>query len=98
MRFEGQTAIVTGAARGIGEAIAPRLAARRGSCCIADIDEAAAQTAAASIGERAIAHRLDVTDPASWDDRRRPPQALEARFPFSSTTPASQGGRRRSGI
>jgi NAD(P)-dependent dehydrogenase (short-subunit alcohol dehydrogenase family) len=67
MRFEGQTAIVTGAARGIGEAIATRLAADGAMVMIADVDEAAASSAAARIGVRAIAQRLDVTEPVSWD-------------------------------
>jgi 3-oxoacyl-[acyl-carrier protein] reductase len=66
MRFEGQTAIVTGAARGIGEAIARRLAAEGAAVMIADIDEAAARDAARAIGERAAAQALDVTDEASW--------------------------------
>ncbi len=67
MRFEGQTAIVTGAARGIGEAIAIRLASEGASVMIADIDEDAAVAAAAAIGERAMGHQLDVTEPVSWD-------------------------------
>ena len=81
MRFEGQTAIVTGAARGIGAAIAARLAAEGARVVIADIDRDAAQATAQQIGERAAAQRLDVTDPASWDE----------------TTPASRDGRPRSG-
>lgn len=67
MRFEGQTAIVTGAARGIGEAIARRLASEGAAVMIADIDEEAATAAASGIGERAVGHRLDVTSPESWD-------------------------------
>ena len=67
MRLEGQAAIITGAARGIGEAIARRLAAEGAAVMIADIDEEAAASAAAAIGERAVAQRLDVTEPVSWD-------------------------------
>ena len=66
MRFEGRTAIVTGAARGIGRAIATRLAGERARVMIADIDEATATGTAAEIGERALPHRLDVTSPESW--------------------------------
>jgi NAD(P)-dependent dehydrogenase (short-subunit alcohol dehydrogenase family) len=65
-RFEGQTAIVTGSARGIGAAIARRLNEEGASVMIADIDEQAARAAAASIGDRALGHRLDVTDVSSW--------------------------------
>ena len=67
MRFEGKTGIVTGAARGIGEAIVRRLTAEGARMMIADIDEAAARATAVAVGERAVAHRLDVTDPVSWD-------------------------------
>ena len=67
MRFEGQTAIVTGAARGIGAAIAQRLASEGASVMIADIDQGAATETAAAIGDRAVGQQLDVTEPVSWD-------------------------------
>jgi 3-oxoacyl-[acyl-carrier protein] reductase len=67
MRLDGQTAIVTGAARGIGAAIAARLASEGARVMIADIDEEAAATAATAIGERAMGHHLDVTEPVSWN-------------------------------
>ena len=66
MRFDGRTAIVTGAARGIGQAIATRLASEGARVLIADRDEAAAEGAAAEIGATALPHRLDVTDADSW--------------------------------
>lgn len=66
MRFEGRRAIVTGAARGIGRAIAARLAADGARVMIADLDLAGAETAAEEIGERAVAHRLDVTSADGW--------------------------------
>ena len=60
----GQTAVVTGAATGIGEAIARRLAEAGAFVVIGDIDEAAARATAATLpsGEAA---RLDVTSAAS---------------------------------
>ncbi|MEA2527066.1 MAG: 2-dehydro-3-deoxy-L-rhamnonate dehydrogenase [Thermomicrobiales bacterium] len=67
MRFEGKTGIVTGSARGIGRAIAERLAREGARVMIADVDEAAAQAVAAEIGAGALAQRLDVTSSASWD-------------------------------
>src|SRR5918997_5295391 len=67
MRFEGQTAIVTGAARGIGEAIARRLASEGAAVMIADVDYPSAEAAAAAIGERGVAQQLNVTEPVSWD-------------------------------
>ena len=45
-RFTGQVAVVTGAARGIGFAIASRLAAEGASLAIADLSQADAQSAA----------------------------------------------------
>jgi 2-dehydro-3-deoxy-L-rhamnonate dehydrogenase (NAD+) len=65
-RFEGRTGIVTGAARGIGRAIAARLVGEGARILIADVDEAGAEQTADEIGGRALAHRLDVTDAASW--------------------------------
>jgi 3-oxoacyl-[acyl-carrier protein] reductase len=56
----GQTAIVTGAATGIGEAIARRLARAGATVVIADLDAEGAQTVASSI-ENAIALPVDVT-------------------------------------
>jgi 2-dehydro-3-deoxy-L-rhamnonate dehydrogenase (NAD+) len=67
MRFEGQTAIITGAARGIGAAIAERLVSEGASVMIADIDQQAAADTAAALGERAVCQQLDVTEPVSWD-------------------------------
>lgn len=67
MGFAGRTAIVTGAARGIGEAIAARLADAGARVLVGDIDEGAAHEAAGRIGEGVIAHGLDVTSPESWD-------------------------------
>jgi NAD(P)-dependent dehydrogenase (short-subunit alcohol dehydrogenase family) len=59
---DGQTAIVTGAANGIGEVISKRLANAGARVAIADIDEQAAAAAAERIGERAFPVRLDITD------------------------------------
>jgi NAD(P)-dependent dehydrogenase (short-subunit alcohol dehydrogenase family) len=59
----GQTAIVTGAATGIGEAIAQRLTAAGARIAIADIDGDAAKVAADKIGGGAFPLALDVTRP-----------------------------------
>ncbi len=66
-KLEGRAALVTGAARGIGRAIAAAFAAEGASVALADLDEEAALTAAAAIaaaGGRAVAIGGDVTDPA----------------------------------
>ncbi len=64
MAFEltGQIAIVTGAATGIGEAIARRLAAAGASVGIADLDLAGASDVAGSI-QSAFPLVVDITDP-----------------------------------
>ena len=63
MRFSGRRAFVTGGARGIGAAIATRLASDGAEVLIGDLDEAAADRLAAGIGARAVA--LDVADAAA---------------------------------
>jgi 2-dehydro-3-deoxy-L-rhamnonate dehydrogenase (NAD+) len=60
----GQTAIVTGAATGIGEAIARRLAAAGATVAIADLNDAGASEVAASLPSAFPLH-LDVTSSAS---------------------------------
>jgi 2-hydroxycyclohexanecarboxyl-CoA dehydrogenase len=63
-RLNGKVAIVTGAAQGIGRAIATRLAAEGAKVAIADIKEDTASQTAAEIkaaGGEACAVKLDVT-------------------------------------
>lgn len=63
--LHGQVALVTGAATGIGEAVAKRLDMAGATVIIADIDGAAAQAAAARVGRAAQWLCVDVTDPAA---------------------------------
>jgi 3-oxoacyl-[acyl-carrier protein] reductase len=60
--LSGQFAIVTGAATGLGEVIAARLTSAGATVCIADIDEAAAVSAAEHIGHGAQSMGVDITD------------------------------------
>ncbi|MFW6412661.1 MAG: SDR family NAD(P)-dependent oxidoreductase, partial [Oceanicaulis sp.] len=66
--FEGATAAITGAASGIGEALADALAARGCNLALADIDAAGVEAVAARLRSntvRVTATRLDVADPAA---------------------------------
>lgn len=67
MRLEGRSALITGAARGIGAAFARAYVAEGATVAIGDIDAGRAEATAAEIGERAYAVRLDVTDQGSID-------------------------------
>ncbi|RST18839.1 SDR family oxidoreductase [Streptomyces sp. WAC05374] len=63
-RFDGYGAVVTGAARGIGEATARRLGSEGARVLVVDIDEGLAHEVAATIPE-AAAYGCDVGDPAA---------------------------------
>ncbi|MEU4840237.1 SDR family oxidoreductase [Nocardia testacea] len=67
-RFTGRTAIVTGAARGIGEVYAQALAAEGASVVVADLNEQGGTAVAEKIvaeGGTASFHSVDVSDPDS---------------------------------
>jgi D-sorbitol dehydrogenase (acceptor) len=67
MRLEGKSALITGAARGIGAAFARAYVAEGATVAIGDIDLARAEETAAAIGPQAYAVKLDVTQQASID-------------------------------
>ncbi|WP_284261624.1 L-iditol 2-dehydrogenase [Roseicyclus amphidinii] len=66
-RLSGKSALITGAARGIGRAFAEAYVREGARVAIADIDIARARQTAAEIGEAAIAVELDVTKQESID-------------------------------
>jgi 3-hydroxybutyrate dehydrogenase len=71
MKLDGQVAIVTGAASGIGAEIARTFAGEGARVGVADLDLAAAESVAAQIrsrGDEAIAVQMDVTDEAQVGD------------------------------
>jgi 3-oxoacyl-[acyl-carrier protein] reductase len=69
MSFTGKIAVITGASRGIGQAVAQVLAERGADVVIADINgplaESTAQEITTNTGRRALAVPLDVADLAS---------------------------------
>ncbi len=64
-RFDDTITVVTGAARGIGQAIATRIATDGGTLVVADLDGDAAAQTAAELGGGAIGIPTDVTDRSS---------------------------------
>lgn len=64
-QLAGEVAVVTGAAQGIGEAIARALAGAGAQVAVADLDEVAAARVAASLGEGHAGFALDVRSTAS---------------------------------
>jgi NAD(P)-dependent dehydrogenase (short-subunit alcohol dehydrogenase family) len=65
MRLAGKTALITGAARGIGLEFARAYIAEGATVTLADINAEAVARAAASLGPQAHAVQLDVTDQTS---------------------------------
>jgi D-sorbitol dehydrogenase (acceptor) len=76
MRLEGKSALITGAARGIGKAFAEAYVREGAVVAIGDINVEAAERTAREIGAAAYPVHLDVTDQASIDAAVK---AVEAR-------------------
>jgi D-sorbitol dehydrogenase (acceptor) len=66
-RLTGKTALITGAARGIGLAFAERYIAEGAQVVLADIDIARAEAEATRLGDAAFAVQMDVTQQVSID-------------------------------
>lgn len=67
MRLNGKTALITGAARGIGLEFARAYIAEGARVALADINAEAVARAAAELGPQAIGIQMDVTQQASID-------------------------------
>ena len=63
--LDGKVAIITGAANGIGRAMAEGFVAEGARVVIADIDDAAARNVASALGDAAAFEHCDVSDAAS---------------------------------
>lgn len=77
MRLKDKVAHITGAARGIGSAIAAAFVREGAYVVLSDIDESGVASAAGALGERASALTLDVRDETHW---RQAHAAILARF------------------
>jgi 3alpha(or 20beta)-hydroxysteroid dehydrogenase len=65
-RLDGTVALVTGAARGVGEATARRLAAEGARVVLADVRDDLGTAVAADLGAAARYEHLDVTEADDW--------------------------------
>ena len=67
-RLDGKVALVTGAARGIGAAIAKRLRAEGARVVITDVLDDVGTVRAVQLGEGVLYLHLDVTEPGQWEE------------------------------
>ena len=67
MQLAGKTALITGAARGIGRAFAAAYIREGAQVAIADIDTVRASATAQELGDKALAVSMDVTKQGSID-------------------------------
>src|SRR6266498_6157623 len=67
-QFKDQVAVVTGAASGIGLAVAKKLQGEGVTIAMLDLNEPALEAAARVVGERAFAFNVDITSEARVSD------------------------------
>ncbi|WP_460804418.1 glucose 1-dehydrogenase [Microbulbifer agarilyticus] len=76
-RLENKVALVTGAAKGIGRAVAELFAQEGATVILSDIDDAQGQAVCAEIGGTARYIHLDVAEESHWDSTS---SAIEQQF------------------
>ena len=79
-RFEDQTAIVTGAAEGLGYGIAERLGSEGARVVMVDMNGETAEQASKSLGERGIAAEVVIGDVGDEDTARRAARIAAGRW------------------
>jgi 3alpha(or 20beta)-hydroxysteroid dehydrogenase len=70
-RLEGKVALISGSARGIGEADARLFVAEGAKVVMGDVRDEAGEKVASELGESAVYTHLDVTDAGSWAEAVR---------------------------
>jgi len=89
----GRVAVITGAARGIGLAVAALAASRGAAIAIWDIDEAAAKAAAGRLGQAKVStHTLDLTDAAAVEAATQATLAAHGRVDILVNNAGITGG------
>lgn len=66
-RLDGKIALVTGAARGIGEGVARAFVSEGAAVLVTDVDDANGVAVARALGDRADYRRLDVREESDWE-------------------------------
>ena len=94
-RLDGKHALITGGAKGIGEATARAYVAEGAKVMVTDIDDDAGQAVAESLGEAAVYQHLDVTQPDDWTAAAA---AIEQRFGQLQILVNNAGGGLMGGI
>lgn len=84
-QFEGKTALVTGAASGIGRAMAERFAAEGMELVLVDVDEPGLERAVADLGGEA--HVVDVTDTEALEALSRNVPVVHVLCPNAGVAP-----------
>jgi 3alpha(or 20beta)-hydroxysteroid dehydrogenase len=77
-RFTGKVIVISGGARGMGEAQARRIVAEGGKVVIGDVLVDRGRKVAADLGEACVFQPLDVTDEGQWTDAVRAAERLGA--------------------
>ncbi len=67
-RLDGKVAVISGGARGLGEAFARAIVAEGGSVTLGDIRDPEGEVLALELGPRATYTHLDVTSSKDWQD------------------------------
>ena len=100
MKLEGRTAIVTGARRGIGRAVALALAREGANVAVSDISQEDCQKVVGEIeklGRKGLAVRCDVTSTAEVEDLVKNTVAEFGKLDISLATPDYASGQNTGG-